>query len=196
MRRYGWREWTNPVWLVAFALALTDSTAMFICTRIAHAIQRFSGRTNYTIAQVGLGIEMASLAVDFLKPGWPELFPGNATTFLPLSAGFILWDILQWAGCKINEGRLYECKALHDMERPWIWRLYNAALVIVSAVKWWYVPHPYFLLSILDVWGASIGAAIFVYFVSVVPLPPQQSKLEEWSEARQLARAMQSGAGA
>lgn len=187
----------GPLTIAAYVLAFTDSLVLFICTRIAHAIQRWTGRTNYTIAAVGLGLEIPSFMVDFMKPGRPELFPGNDQPFLWISFLFIVWDSLQWWNCRINERRVYDCVPLFDMERPWLWRLWNFVLPFISAYRFYSTyPQPILWLSFIDLMGATLGGAIFVYFVSVVPLPPQQSKLEEWAEARRLARAMTSGAGA
>jgi len=186
----------DPIYWMAYGCAFIDSAIFRLCRTFAHWLQRMTGRTCYSVAVVGLWIEIASFVVDFMKPTHPELFPGNDSPWLLLSAGYILYDMFLWLVCRVNERRLYQMKPLFNMERVWLWRLFWVLTLIIGVGKFWAsYPQPIIPLAIID-HATAVGSTIFVYFASVTPLPPGANKLQEWKEARALGRAMPSGAGA
>lgn len=157
-----------------------DAAVLRHCTRIAHAFQRLTGRTNYFLAKMGTAVCVVSELFDLLDPKYRDA--GNV-----LMGGFILVSLIyQSVRCDRSERRA-NASSERTVDPEWGlarspgWRLVMLwwALSQTGAAFLWAAGMAPKAVHPLDWCFYAAGNAAFYYFVAVDPLPPQRSKIRQ-----------------
>lgn len=164
-------------------LRMLDERLLKLCTRIAHAVQIWTGKTNFFIAKIGLILSTLPVTLRITN---------HFTRILhDTTSGFeiAMWVLYLLAVISIM-GKLDKADQRHKDSETKV-MLKDLVVYTSPAYRIWMLFLTCLNLSTIDrsllellassmVWAC--GYLIFLYFVSVDPLPPRKSKIREWVE--------------
>ncbi|MEK7643540.1 MAG: hypothetical protein AAB372_03805 [Patescibacteria group bacterium] len=177
-----------------------DAFMLAQCTRVAHWLQRTTGRTTYSIAKCFLSLAMLSDIIralnywgHFLVMGYSLL---SVITIIPMTGVFLLYSYL----CDKSDADLLSSQ-LASVKKPFFLALgepkFRIIQLAVSISENLVILHILTLsrMPILDIIAESwvTYMMLFCYFASVDPLPPGISKLHEWLESLKIKKPVEAG---
>jgi len=172
-----------------------DQTILGACTRFSHWLQRLTGRTNFFIAKIGLGIATISILVEIAN--YFSKFLVHKTNLFDVAFGglVVLALTVDVYLCNKAEEDTVTPERFMPMIRmgPLMDNLLVRVLAVTTSILvitlrlvniWPEMKYP--LLEVLyRLYG--LGFTIFLYFIAVDPLPPGKSKVREWLEGFKFA---------
>jgi hypothetical protein len=160
-----------------------DEQLLKLCTRIAHTVQIWTGKTNFFVAKVGLILSVLPTTLRITNYFTRILHDTTSGFALAMWIWYLLSIIslisrLDKADQKHKDSEVkVMVKDFETYSSPGlrIWILFLTCLNFQVIDQ-----------SLLDFLGSSkvciCGLLVFLYFVSVDPLTPRKSKIREWVE--------------
>ncbi|HEY4490051.1 MAG TPA: hypothetical protein VJC12_02240 [Candidatus Paceibacterota bacterium] len=167
-----------------------DSVVLKLFTKIAHAFQRLTGKTNYFLAKIGTTMVALNVGLDAVNYFY-RIFPGRKTS------GFMFTvSVVVLIGLFLDTMKLDNAERQHkDSEvkvaikfifpNSPVWRVFLLMFAYLSTVVLISIIRHGFDQSLLHTSVAplfSYGLLFFCYFRVVEPLHPQKGKIKEWLE--------------
>lgn len=165
-----------------------DASLLRVATYVAHAFQRFTGRTSIFLTRCAIYVLMLSIGSIALNYFWPMLYKDTPTW--AMVASVILLPMMafrtQWLGRVedefLHDGRAIPQTMLIGTPVDWVFRLGNVFyfLLLHSLVFGFVVmpsPHP---VANFIAWLWSPAYVASDYFEAVMPLPPGPSAFQAW----------------
>jgi uncharacterized integral membrane protein len=167
---------------------MVDEKILAQFTKVAHAFQRWTGRTTYTLAKVGVGLAAIEVMADCFNHFHQFLFV--KTTGLGVFIDFILFVYLVWrsflctraedfAQSSSSNVKLVELLPYEDFQ----WRLVWTASFLFTVLLSLFLLCDNQSFKLVDAAVDSmfpLGIMMFYYFIAVNPLPPGTNKIGEW----------------
>lgn len=154
-----------------------DVAVLAACTRASHALQRATGLTNFFVAKVGISLFSIGLIAQILAYWMPS---DRRSDISDLIAALVMLGGAEYyrRHCEANESRLWRGDIL--LPPPFVFlvvfRLFSLSFLVTRFVVF---DRPHALLTWLQNLF-SLGYAMFVYFVAILPLPPGQSRVQQF----------------
>lgn len=176
-------------------LEALDARIIGLSTRFSHWFQRLTGRTNFFIAKIGVG--MTALSVfGMIINYWKHIFFTISTDLSTVMTAFIVltWLAMIVYSCDDAENKLYSNSSPQKvrylgleqggMPDNAIWRLFLLTFTFLSIpLKVYQMGHirtSYYLMEILTGLFFTMGMTVASYFLVIDPLPPAESRVKEW----------------
>ena len=163
-----------------------DEKILAFCTKFAHQVQWLTGRTNFFIAKIGIGITALAVLIDIANYFQQFLYAKTDVVTLIMFGLYPVFLVFKSHECDkadtavSNSERALPKVSPMACESP-AWRLFFVALSIFSLAHFSgsFAVMTYPLLEALSRCFA-LGIVVHDYFIMVVPLPPGTSKIREW----------------
>ncbi len=166
-----------------------DDALLGLCTRVAHAFQMLTGKTNFFIAKVGITIAAATVVLDIGNHFYPILHredSGVMIAFGLMIIPFFYQDAMHLD--EVDRSHLSEervaVKGHTDRSsflKRIVWLFFSGSDTLYVFLMLYWIKD-YKLIDSLDSLGYTYGVCIFYYFAAVEPLRPQKSKIRQWVE--------------
>ncbi|MBX4189611.1 hypothetical protein KW785_03420 [Candidatus Parcubacteria bacterium] len=166
-----------------------DDWTLGRCTRVAHAFQRLTGRTNFFLAKMGVAAAIIDLIMRILNHFHQFLYSKDGS--FNTAVWFLLVLMLVHDALRMDEAE----RSHISEERVAIpgvtgYSTFHIRFIFLSAsvVSTWLVVGALYTIinyRIIDVIGDLsfvYGVSIYFYFIAVEPLRPQKSKVRQWVE--------------
>jgi hypothetical protein len=177
---------------VRFLIAL-DSRLMYFCTKVAHAFQRLTGRTNFFIAKIG--ITMGAVAFTIGVTNYFRQVLPHKGYLVSVIIGLIALVVMTFDMMALDRADEQSQPSTERVMIPgitgrsrlwmrlaWFYFVCSDTIVLITAFVSLGVTLPW-ILEIAHSAGLSYGLFIFYYFIAVEPLKPQKGKIREWIES-------------
>jgi hypothetical protein len=178
-----------------------DDKILAQCTKVAHAFQRYTGKTTYTLAKIGIYIAAIGVIMEVFN--YFHKFLETETNAVDFVVNFILFLYLVWCSSlcikaedeaaissDIKPRKLIGLGLFYD---SYVWRLYWVAAFLifftVSSFRLVYITS-FKLVDAIDVVSFQFGFMLFYYFIVVNPLPPGTNRIREWITNLEKARCV------
>ncbi len=167
-----------------------DAKILALVTRLSHAFQRLTGRTNFFLAKIALFAIWTSITVQIANY-WLPLLNIKTDLIFVLILAFIAYTLFRdLARCDTAEEQVLEENKtkinFFYTSGSWVWRIFWIAFTCFDLIVW--MPNAIrepkgFLIFKVIYFLYTPGFAAFYYLIEVNPLPPAKSTIRVWVES-------------
>lgn len=175
-----------------------DNVILAFFTRISHAFQRLTGRTNFFLAMLAIIVMSISCIVAICDYWVPVLRNHHSNSFDVAINGFVLLTFVwHFQFCKMAEERAFSGDQTLLPWRPFasiekmglsgflrVFSISSASIVtaLFMAYELRYPVEELFLFRFLYYMFLP-ALSMYLYLIAVHPMPPGKSKVQEWIES-------------
>lgn len=162
-----------------------DAPILAFFTMVSHRFQWLTGKTNFFLAKIMIMWVAAGVIVEIGNYWFPVLGRATDTFDLVIHAIFLFFTVTYAIDCDSAENLSNKTPRIKFYFGPIIsspvFRILALGVSVLGLTIWNFFAIGIFIFKLVEL-GVPVGFVAFIYFVSVDPLPPGRSKVQELKE--------------